>query len=76
MSYEILEVKNKPFLSNDSFSMIIKYFQCEYSDEQLKELVDFISFKNMRKIKSINRIDDTVKSEKLHSRKRFDTNVT
>lgn len=64
---------------NDSFETIKKiseFLNCNYSDEQLKELTEFISFDNMKQIKSINREDDVVKMESLHGKKRPDADFT
>lgn len=64
---------------NDSFESIKKisdFLQCSHSDEQLKELTEFISFDNMKKIKSINREGDVAEMERLVGKNRPDSNFT
>lgn len=62
-------------LVNDSFATLktmSDFLGQSYSDEQLKELAEFISFKKMRNNNSINREDDMVRMETLYGNKRPD----
>ncbi|KAG4072851.1 hypothetical protein HA402_002594 [Bradysia odoriphaga] len=64
-------------LVNDSFQIIRKisgFLNCDYSDDQLKELTEFISFDNMKKIKTINREADVAEMERLLGKNRPDAN--
>lgn len=64
---------------NDSFQTIKKiseFLQFSHSDEQLKELTEYISFDNMKKIKTINREEDIAQMERLLGKKRPDAGFT
>ncbi|XP_037051516.1 luciferin sulfotransferase-like [Bradysia coprophila] len=64
---------------NHSFKTIKKvseFLNCSYSDEQLNELTEFVSFGNMKKIQSINREADVAEMERLRGKKRPDAEFT
>lgn len=71
LTYE--ELVNNPFVS---IKRISKFLKCEYSDEQLMELTEYISFKSMKNNKAINRESDIAKMEAVHGRKRPDAGFT
>lgn len=55
-------------LVTDSFSTIKKiseFLECNYTDQQLMELTEYVSFENMRKIQTINR-DGYIASMERH----------
>ncbi|KAJ6643608.1 Amine sulfotransferase [Pseudolycoriella hygida] len=60
-------------LVNDSFNTIktiSEFLGCCYTDEQLKVLTEFVSFKNMKKNKAINREEDVARMEEKFGKKR------
>lgn len=66
-------------LVNDSFAtmkMISEFLGCSYTDHQLKELTEYVSFDNMKKNKAINREDDLKSMEKQLNKERPDANFT
>lgn len=70
----VLFVKYEELLA-DSFvtiKQISEFFECSYTDEQLKELTEFTSFENMKKNNSLNRENDIIRMEKYFEKKRLD----
>lgn len=66
-------------LVNDSFAtikQISEFLGCNYTDEQLKELTEYVSFNNMKKNKAINREDDLKSMEKQLNENRPDSEFT
>lgn len=62
-------------LVTDPFATIKKvseFLDCRYTDEQLKELVEYSSFDNMKTIETINRESDIIYMEQRIGRKRPD----
>lgn len=55
---------------------ISEFLKCNYSDEQLNTLSEFISFKNMKKNSDVNRERDIAGMEVVHGKKRPDANYT
>lgn len=62
--------------SFESIKEISTFLECKYSDEQLKELTEYISFDSMKQIKSINREADVKRMEELLGNKRPDAKFT
>lgn len=62
-------------LIDDSFAsikMISEFLECSYTDEQLKELVEFVSFNNMKKNAALNREDIIASVENTYGVKKQD----
>lgn len=71
VAYE--DVVTNPF---ETIKSISQFLVCKYSDEQLNELTEYVSFDSMKKIKSINREEDVATMEELVGKKRPDANFT
>lgn len=66
-------------LLSDTFNTIKKlseFLNCHYSDEQLMKLVEYSSFDNMKKIKTINKESDVLWMENKLGKKRPDAEFT
>lgn len=66
-------------LINDSFATIKKiseFLQCSYTDAQLKELMEFVSFNNMKKNVALNRENIIAGAEHTSGVKRLDPTFT
>lgn len=50
-----------------------KFIEKTYSEEQLKDLTEFISFNKMKTNKAINREDVVIRMETRNGKKRLDT---
>lgn len=62
-------------LVNDSFKtikQISEFLECDYNNQQLKELTEYVQFDNMKKIKTINRENYVESIEKHMGMKRPD----
>lgn len=71
ITYE--DLVNEPFAT---IKMISEFLQCSYSDEQLKDLVEFVSFDNMKKNVALNRDDIIADVESTFGVKRQDASFT
>lgn len=67
ITYE--DLVNEPFAT---IKMISEFLQCSYSDAQLKELVEFVSFNNMKKNAALNREDIIASVENTYGVKKQD----
>lgn len=67
ITYE--DLVNEPFAT---IKMISEFLQCSYTDAQLKELVEFVSFNNMKKNAALNRDDIIADVENTFGVKRRD----
>lgn len=67
ITYE--DLVNEPFAT---IKMISEFLQCSYTDAQLKELVEFVSFNNMKKNVALNRDDIIADVEHTFGVKRQD----
>lgn len=66
-------------LVNDAFAtikQISEFLGCKYSDNQLKELTEYVSFDKMKKNKAINREEDLKSVEKETNKERPDVEFT
>lgn len=66
-------------LINESFATIKKiseFLQCSYTDAQLKELMEFVSFNNMKKNAALNRENLIAGAEHTSGVKRLDPTFT
>lgn len=71
ITYE--DLINEPFVTIKSIS---EFLLCSYTDAQLKELVEFVSFKNMKKNEALNRDDILADIEQTFGVKRKDASFT
>lgn len=71
ISYEDL-VQN-PF---ETIKMISEFLGCNYTDDQMNGLIEFISFENMRKNPGTNREDGVKRMEMLAGKQRLDKTYT
>lgn len=67
IAYEDL-VRN-PFTT---IKMMSQFMERNYTDEQLKQLIEFISFENMKNNKAVNREEDLIEMEEFAGKKRLD----
>lgn len=66
-------------LVNDAFATvktISEFLGCSYSDDQLKEVTEYVSFDKMKKNKAINREEDLKSMEKQFNKDRPDSEFT
>lgn len=71
ITYE--DLINDPFVT---IKKISEFLQCNYTDAQLKELVEFVSFNNMKKNEALNRNDIIADIEQTFGVKRKDASFT
>lgn len=71
ITYE--DLVNEPFAT---IKKISEFLQCSYTDAQLKELVEFVSFDNMKKNVALNRDDIIADIEQTFGVKRHDASFT
>lgn len=55
-----------------TIKMISQFLDCSYTDQQLKELTEFISYDNMKNIDTINGEEAVARMEDSHGKKRPD----
>lgn len=67
VAYE--DLVQKPFTT---IKMMIEFLERHYTDEQLKQLIDFISFENMKKNRAVNREEDLVEMQECAGKKALD----